>query len=731
MVLTSSSFREKLMDFLVSFLLSWGIGTASLLCLYSAFPIPADRTILVRVVGLCSFAVSIAYLFRQGWIVVSSGWVIGLGILLIWFSDPLVNGTKMILETLLGFYSCAYPNLSLSIGEVPLGYTATLPMCLWGVMIVTLCAWTILRQQTPVGVLVLSAFPLALCMVVVDTPPDRSYLFQYLICVALLVITQGCRCRDRVAGNRLCLLLILPITLLVLGLHSFLPEWPYSRKPWSDELLQQIETLLPSLHTGDGFSAPSKPSESFYPETPLDMGPPKFTGRPVLEVAAPTSGTIYLRGTALGEYSKNRWSPLKSTKYSNVHTPSAGFYLQYEESEVTKKKMHIITYGDNDVVYTPYYLSHLPYTGDSVWDYAIRNTNYRRSYDIAYCTEPPQALYSSRQSDSHSKRENYDAFAHALYTKLPRDTQKGAKQYLQAHGLYTEDPTIGPDPSSYTQQIAELVRSSATYDINTPPLPQDKDFVLWFLEESPTGYCVHFASATVVLLRAAGIPARFVTGYVVNAEAGTPVTVLDSNAHAWAEYYVDGIGWIPLDATPGEALENILQPEETTPQTTTEQTLPDETTSHTEPSTEAPTHETVPSESAPSAAMETTPDAPEATKQFRIPGWIFLLPVLVLLALAYRPIVLYLRRRKLKKLPDNEAFLLCWHYSSCLARWLKVSQNTCMDLALKARFSQHTMDKEDWDTFHNWQDALELNLSSASFIKRILVHRILLWDAKL
>lgn len=731
MVLTSSSFREKLMDFLVSFLLSWGIGTASLLCLYSAFPIPADRTILVRVVGLCSFAVSIAYLFRQGWIVVSSGWVIGLGILLIWFSDPLVNGTKMILETLLGFYSCAYPNLSLSIGEVPLGYTATLPMCLWGVMIVTLCAWTILRQQTPVGVLVLSAFPLALCMVVVDTPPDRSYLFQYLICVALLVITQGCRCRDHVAGNRLCLLLILPITLLVLGLHSFLPEWPYSRKPWSNELLQQVENLFPNLHVGESISVPPNLMEPFYPQTPLDIGPPRFTGRPIMEVTAPTSGTIYLRGTAFGQYDRNQWSLPKSAGYSGVYAPSAGFYLKYEKSEADPETMHILTYGGHDVLYTPYYLPYLPHIGYPASDFAIRNVEHLRSYDMPYCPDAPQALYTYEQPDSYQELENYDAFAHTIYTKLPWDTRQKAKQYLQAHGLYTEHPTIGPDPSSHTQQIAELVRSSATYDIRTPPLPRGENFVIWFLEESPTGYCVHFASATVVLLRAVGIPARFVTGYVVNAEAGTPVTVLDSNAHAWAEYYVDGIGWIPLDATPGEALENILQPEETTPQATTEQTLPDETTSHTEPSTAAPTYETVPSESAPSATMETTPDAPEATKPFRIPGWIFLLPVLVLLALAYRPSVLYLRRRKLKKLPDNEAFLLCWHYSSCLARWLKVSQNTCMDLALKARFSQHTMDKEDWDTFHNWQDALQLNLSSASFIKRILIHRILLWDAKL
>ena len=55
-----------------------------------------------------------------------------------------------------------------------------------------------------------------------------------------------------------------------------------------------------------------------------------------------------------------------------------------------------------------------------------------------------------------------------------------------------------------------------------------EDFAIWFLTEADTGYCIHFATAAVVLLRAAGIPARYVDGYVVNTQKDVPVEIIES-----------------------------------------------------------------------------------------------------------------------------------------------------------------------------------------------------------
>ena len=75
-----------------------------------------------------------------------------------------------------------------------------------------------------------------------------------------------------------------------------------------------------------------------------------------------------------------------------------------------------------------------------------------------------------------------------------------------------------------------------------------------FLFKSQKGYCVHFATAMVALLRSADIPARYVQGY----GTGTPIVgsvpqryaVSQGDAHAWVEVYFPGAGWVPFDPTP-------------------------------------------------------------------------------------------------------------------------------------------------------------------------------------
>ncbi len=77
-----------------------------------------------------------------------------------------------------------------------------------------------------------------------------------------------------------------------------------------------------------------------------------------------------------------------------------------------------------------------------------------------------------------------------------------------------------------------------------------------FLEETHSGNAMLYASAAVEAFRVHGIPARYVEGYYLPAEAfgssedGT-VLLSGKDMHAWAEVYFDGIGWLPVDVTPG------------------------------------------------------------------------------------------------------------------------------------------------------------------------------------
>lgn len=103
--------------------------------------------------------------------------------------------------------------------------------------------------------------------------------------------------------------------------------------------------------------------------------------------------------------------------------------------------------------------------------------------------------------------------------------------------------------------ITRWLKNSGTYSYTLEPeeLPENADVVDYFLFESKEGYCTYFASAEAILCRSIGIPARYVEGVSVRYEnvEGIWYPVKEKEAHAWTQVYLDGFGWIDVDATPG------------------------------------------------------------------------------------------------------------------------------------------------------------------------------------
>lgn len=91
------------------------------------------------------------------------------------------------------------------------------------------------------------------------------------------------------------------------------------------------------------------------------------------------------------------------------------------------------------------------------------------------------------------------------------------------------------------------------------PAPLSRNDVDSFLFDTKQGFCEHFAAAFVVTMRAAGVPARVVTGYQggeINPVDGTLV-VRQSDAHAWAEVWLEARGWLRVDPTAASAPRRI------------------------------------------------------------------------------------------------------------------------------------------------------------------------------
>ena len=115
----------------------------------------------------------------------------------------------------------------------------------------------------------------------------------------------------------------------------------------------------------------------------------------------------------------------------------------------------------------------------------------------------------------------------------------------------------GGDDAAIVQRSLDWIRAEFAYTLTTP-LP-GRNAVDEFLFDQQAGFCEHYSSAFVVLMRAAGIPSRVVTGYVggYRNPLGDYWLVRRSDAHAWAEVWLDGRGWVRVDPTAAVAPERI------------------------------------------------------------------------------------------------------------------------------------------------------------------------------
>ena len=157
----------------------------------------------------------------------------------------------------------------------------------------------------------------------------------------------------------------------------------------------------------------------------------------------------------------------------------------------------------------------------------------------------------SRPMDVSARSHTHVSTAEALRaTVRRRDTQLPSNRNPRTIALAAELRRSHPDDLELAQAVLERFhREEFFYTLSPPPLGENS--VDDFLFDTRRGFCGHYASAFATLMRAAGIPARIVTGYhggTYNPYAGYWL-VRQSNAHAWDEIWIAGRGWLRVDPT--------------------------------------------------------------------------------------------------------------------------------------------------------------------------------------
>ncbi len=293
-----------------------------------------------------------------------------------------------------------------------------------------------------------------------------------------------------------------------------------------------------------------------------------------------------------------------------------------EEGGVNKQNQYVISYKKNigNTAYVPYVFDYktldeeYSFFGDyllkkSMTDTSVSVTGFMRGN----MTSVIWNMYALTGTDSIERRKWYNQVA-AMYNDVPSDMEViseaaeiireringilGNAEWIEVwegsnlNGISKQQEAEmeqAMNDNLYRQTLASFVANylseTMSYNLVLDNLPFGEDPITFAMTKSYEGYCMHFASSATLLLRELGVPARYASGYVVRPSDFVWVeetknyhaNVQDYHAHAWVEIYLDYMGWVPFEVTPGYDSSNGLLPTQQRPQESENEELNSET----------------------------------------------------------------------------------------------------------------------------------------------------------
>lgn len=309
---------------------------------------------------------------------------------------------------------------------------------------------------------------------------------------------------------------------------------------------------------------------------------------------------LYLKVDSKDTYNDYSWSTqdydgraFNPGTYFTEHTGLYSVYIDYVAS--------------SSVQLTPYYSDF--YVADGGSNVSANSSDFRNPFCSTAQTGTTHFAISTlpeRRSSEYSDEYLQD-YVYGTNLEVPESTRQEIIDtgLLPAWYMGLLDGSVEMSDADKIRLVTEYVRNLHPYNMNTDYPDTGKDFVAWFIADSDTGFCVHYATTATILLRMVGVPARYTEGYLANVGAANVVrTVTEESSHAWLEVFLPEFGWIIADPTPGniDAVRNFdidaiaaLYPEygpyfdpDSVPDTTDE-TTPNDTSSTDESTSETDT----------------------------------------------------------------------------------------------------------------------------------------------
>lgn len=394
----------------------------------------------------------------------------------------------------------------------------------------------------------------------------------FLLCYIFMVYAEWVQQEWKKTGSvdrKRHMLWIMPFVVLYFVLLWIMPapkhpyEWRFVRRTYS-QLSESLISLTQNLMSGGGDDFDTTLS-GFSGEG--DMHDElEENDREVMTVRA--SGrlmtNVYLTGKIYDTFDGREWvqeNHVSNTREFEDAVQTLKAAERFEEGVLRDYLSSVnltvrYRYFRTEYLFTPLKTSRIQVPGEResyLWDgdnvLFRRRRGYGTEYEVNYYQINAGAYNFDQflkradipEEDEERTRRIYDSYLEDI--ELSGDTER----YLTAL-------TEGVDDPIDRLRIIEHELSSWLYTRHPEKMPEEigsaGEFLDYFLMESREGYCTHFATAFALLARIQGIPSRYVQGFCVPMDKGeTPV--YSDMAHAWPEVYLDGVGWIPFEPTPG------------------------------------------------------------------------------------------------------------------------------------------------------------------------------------
>ncbi|MEK3929336.1 protease [Bacillus wiedmannii] len=288
-----------------------------------------------------------------------------------------------------------------------------------------------------------------------------------------------------------------------------------------------------------------------------------FKADPTIVFTAQTQNKQYWRVETKDFYTGKGWEVSENQKKISFKNKNdvVSWYEQNTKMETTKATINMqksyphLTYpaglisveASSDVSYSVDPFSEKIYTMDG--DSSTTLNSYKVTYDV------PEFSIEKLKAVKMNEGQETNPYFMKKYTQLPESLPQRVRD-LAVNLTNDKD-------NRYDKVLAienYFTDHSFVYETMNVSFPaKNQDYVDQFLFDTKSGYCNNFSTSMIVLLRSAGIPARWVKGYtegtldntLASAEGDDVYKIANDNAHSWVEVYFPGYGWIPFEPTKG------------------------------------------------------------------------------------------------------------------------------------------------------------------------------------